>query len=184
MRFVPSWSIKHLLVDSARAENRFGREEKTMRASLGSLCILLVCASAVAAHATGEKSISRSDLPVAVQKTADEQAKGASVRGYSKDKENGRLEYEVEMVVNGHSKDVTITPGGHLLEIEEEIDLGSLSPQVRSGLVAKAGKGKIVKVETITKQGAIVAYEAQVLKAGRRSEVQVGPDGAPLDHEE
>jgi hypothetical protein len=71
-----------------------------------------------------------------------------------------------------------------LLEIEEEVSLGSLSPQVRSGLVARAGKGRIVKVETITKKDAIVAYEAQVFTAGKHSEVQVGHDGTPLDHEE
>jgi hypothetical protein len=156
-----------------------------MRASLRFLFIVLACLSVAAAMArASEKSISRSDLPAAVQKTADEQAKGATVRGYSKDKENGRLEYEAEMVVDSHSKDVTIAPDGRLLEIEEEINLGSLSAQVRSGLAAKAGKGKIVKVETITKKDVIVAYEARVLKARRHSEVQVGPDGAPLDHEE
>ena len=30
----------------------------------------------------------------------------------------------------------------------------------------------------------LVAYEAQVTTNGKRSEVQVGPDGKPLDHEE
>ena len=48
----------------------------------------------------------------------------------------------------------------------------------------KAGSGKITKVESIRKHGAIVAYEAKVLTNGKRSEVQVAPDGKPLDHEE
>jgi hypothetical protein len=29
----------------------------------------------------------------------------------------------------------------------------------------------------------LVAYEAQVLTGGKKSEIQVGPDGAPLAHE-
>jgi hypothetical protein len=29
-----------------------------------------------------------------------------------------------------------------------------------------------------------VAYEAQVMTGGKKSEVQVGPDGKPLNHEE
>ena len=49
---------------------------------------------------------------------------------------------------------------------------------------AKAGKGKIVKVESLTKKGRLVAYEAQVDTNGKKTEVQVGPDGKPLDHEE
>ena len=48
----------------------------------------------------------------------------------------------------------------------------------------KAGKGKLTKVESITKRDTLIAYEAQVLTGAKRSEVQVGPDGKPLDHEE
>ena len=55
---------------------------------------------------------------------------------------------------------------------------------MKDGLQAKAGKGKLVKVESIVKHGKLVAYEAQVMTDGKRSEVQVGPDGKPLDHEE
>jgi len=46
------------------------------------------------------------------------------------------------------------------------------------------GGGKIGKVESITKQGKLVAYEAHVTTNGKRSEIQVGPDGRPLAHEE
>jgi hypothetical protein len=51
-------------------------------------------------------------------------------------------------------------------------------------LQAKAGKGKLVKVESLTKKDKLVAYEAQVDTNGKKSEVQVGPDGKALDHEE
>ena len=60
----------------------------------------------------------------------------------------------------------------------------SLSPTVRTGLEDKAGNGKLVKVETLTKKDKLVAYEAKVLTNGKTSEVQVGPDGKALDHEE
>jgi uncharacterized membrane protein YkoI len=133
---------------------------------------------------TAEKRISKADLPAPVHKTADAQASGATVLGYSKETENGKQEYEVEMTVNGHSKDVTIAADGTLLEIEEQVSLDALSPEVRSGLNAKAAKGKITKVESLIKRGKIVAYEAKVLTAGKRSEIQVDPDGKSLDHEE
>ena len=88
------------------------------------------------------------------------------------------------MVVNGHSKDVSIAPDGRLLEIEEQVELSQLPPGVRDGLQNKAGKGTITKVELITKNGKVVAYEAQVRTSGRHSEIQVGPNGEPLSHEE
>ncbi len=55
---------------------------------------------------------------------------------------------------------------------------------MRAGLQAKAGKGKITKVESVTKHDKLVAYEAQITTNGKHSEAQVGPGGAPLDHEE
>ncbi len=131
-----------------------------------------------------EKKIKRSDLPPAVEKTVAAQSTGATIRGFSTEKENGQTLYEVEMTVNGHSKDISIAADGFIVEIEEQVALDSLSPEVIAGLQAKAGKGKILKVESLTKKDKLVAYEAQVETNGKKSEVQVGPEGKPLDHEE
>ena len=131
-----------------------------------------------------EKKLKKSDLPAAVQKTADEQSKGATVRGYSKETEDGKLEYEVQLTVNGHSKDITMDPQGNVMEIEEEVDIKTLPAEVRAGLEKQAGKATLGKVESLTKHGSLVAYEAQVRDGKKRSEVQVGPDGKPLAHKE
>jgi acyl CoA:acetate/3-ketoacid CoA transferase alpha subunit len=131
-----------------------------------------------------EKKIKRSDLPPAVEKTVAVQSAGATIHGFSTEKEKGQTLYEAEMTVNGHSKDVLIAADGTVVEVEEQVALDSLSPVVKAGLQAKAGKGKIVKVESLTKKDKLVAYEAQVDTNGKKSEVQVGPDGKPLDHEE
>jgi uncharacterized membrane protein YkoI len=131
-----------------------------------------------------EKKIKRSDLPPAVEKTVAAQSQGATIRGFSTEKEKGQTLYEVELTVNGHSKDISMAPDGSIVEVEEQVVLDSLSPEVKAGLQAKAGKGKILKVESLTKKDKLVAYEAQVETNGKRSEVQVGPDGKPLDHEE
>jgi hypothetical protein len=104
-----------------------------------------------------EKRIKRSDLPAVV---------------------------EVEMIVNGHIKDVQIEPSGNVTEVEEEVTMNSLSAEVKAGLAAKAGDGRIVRVESLTKKEKIVAYEAKVDTAGKKSEIQVDPVGKPLDHEE
>lgn len=131
-----------------------------------------------------EKKIKRSDLPPAVEKTVAAQSAGATIRGFSTEKEKGQTLYEVEMTVNGHSKDISMAADGSIVEIEEQVAMDSLSADVKAGLQAKAGKGKILKVESLTKKDKLVAYEAQVDTNGKKSEVQVGPDGKPLDHEE
>jgi len=131
-----------------------------------------------------EKKIKRADLPPAVEKTVAAQSAGATVKGFSKETEKGQTYYEAEMIVNGHSKDILIDTNGAIVEVEEEVAMDALPTEVKAGLQAKAGEGKLVKVETLTKQDKLVAYEAQVTRGGKKSEVQVGPDGKPLDHEE
>lgn len=91
-----------------------------------------------------EKKIKRSDLPLAVEKTVVEVTKGAIVKGFNEEKEEAKTSYEVEMIVNGHSKDVQIDPSGTVTEVEEAVGMDALSPDVKAGLAAKAGAGKIV----------------------------------------
>lgn len=88
------------------------------------------------------------------------------------------------MTVNGRGRDVSFAADGSILEIEQVVALDSLPAAVRTGLKQKAGAGRITKVESLTKHGTLVAYEAQVRTGTKHSEVQVGPDGKPLAHEE
>jgi uncharacterized membrane protein YkoI len=131
-----------------------------------------------------EKKIKRSDLPPVVEKTVVAQSSGATIVAFSTEKENGQTFYEAEMTVNGHSKDVLIDATGAVVEVEEQVAPDTLPADVKAGLAAKVGKGKILKVESIKKHDKLVAYEAKVDTNGKKSEVQVGPDGKPLDHEE
>ena len=150
--------------------------------SIAAIATMLLAALALAPGQ--EKRIKRSDLPPAVEKAVVEHSQGATIRGFSQEKENGQTFYEAELMVDGHSKDVLIDGDGAVVEVEEQVATESLPPAVRAGLQSKIGNGRLVKVETLTKKGKLVAYEAQVLTEGKKSEVQVGPDGKPIDHEE
>jgi hypothetical protein len=131
-----------------------------------------------------EKKIQRTDLPPAVEKTVAAQSEGATIKGFSQEKEKGQTYYEAEMTVSGHSKDVLIDVNGAVVEVEEQVTLDSLPAAVQEGLHAKAGTGEIVKVESLTKHDKLVAYEAVVKTNGKKKEIQVDPNGKALDHEE
>jgi uncharacterized membrane protein YkoI len=130
-----------------------------------------------------EKAISRSDLPPAVEKTLQQQLKSATVKGFSAEKENGRVVYEAQLLVNGHTKDILLDASGTIQEVEEEVAFDSLPIEVKASLRARAKNGKITKVESLIKQDKLVAYEAQVEKNGKQSEIQVGPKGERLMRE-
>jgi len=68
-----------------------------------------------------------------------------------------------------------------VLAVEEQVSLNALPPAVKAELERRAGKGKISTVESITRNGVIVEYEAQVRTAGKRSEIKVSADGKSID---
>ena len=131
-----------------------------------------------------EKKIKREELPPAVEKTVSEQSQGATIKGFSTEVDNGKRVYEVELTVNGHGKDISMDKDGKIVEVEEEVAMDSLSPEVKTALTRAAGSGTIMKVESLTKGGKLVAYEASVKNGPKHSEVQVGPNGEKLAHEE
>jgi uncharacterized membrane protein YkoI len=126
-----------------------------------------------------EQRVRMEDLPPAVQATVKAQSQGATLRGLSKEVEDGKTLYEAEMVVNGHGKDVEIDSSGAVVAVEEEVALSSLPAAARAAIEKSAGNGKVTKVEAITHGSSLVAYEAQVNNAGKRSEVRVNAEGKP-----
>ncbi len=127
-----------------------------------------------------EKKILMKKLPAAVQQTVREQSKGATIKGFAAEKKAGKTFYEVEMNVSGHTKDLLIDANGTVVEIEEEVALATLPASVKAGLEREAGKSKILKVESITKNATIVYYEAEIRRRGKAAEIKVGPDGAAM----
>jgi putative PepSY-like beta-lactamase-inhibitor len=149
----------------------------------GCIASVVVAMAAVSIFAQ-ERKIKREDLPPAVEKTVEEQSNGATIRGFSTEVEKGKRLYEVELTVNGHGKDVSMDSKGNVVEVEEEVSMDSLDPAVKDGLQKAAGSGTIVKIESLTKKGKLVAYEAAVKRGSKRSEIQVGPNGEKLAHPE
>jgi hypothetical protein len=146
--------------------------------------LLTLSLTCIAVAEEQERKIQRADLPPVVEKTVAAQSQGATIKGFSQEKENGQTFFEAEMTVNGHSKDVLIDAAGMVVEVEEQVTLESLPAAVKTALQSQAGKGKILKVESLTKHDKLIAYEAKVQTDGKKKEIQVGPDGKQLNHEE
>ena len=144
------------------------------------LIALATCEVAVAQ----EKKLKREQLPPAVEKTVARESQGATINGFSTEIENGKRLYEVELMVDGHSKDISMDRDGNILEVEAEVAMDSLPAAVQEGLRKAAGAGTIGKIESLTKRGKLVAYEGHVKTGTKRSEIQVGPNGEKLAHPE
>jgi hypothetical protein len=124
-----------------------------------------------------ERPVKMRDMPAAVQQTVREQSRGAKIRGLSVETENGVTNYEVELRVNGHARDVLIDPSGAVVSVEEQVALASLPAAVRAAIELRARGGRVVLVESISKGGVVEAYEAHIRHGVGTREIKVGPDG-------
>jgi uncharacterized membrane protein YkoI len=131
-----------------------------------------------------ERKLKREQLPPEVEKTVARETEGATIKGFATEVEHGRKLYEALLVVKGHTKDILIDRNGNIVEVEEQVTLDSLPVAVQDALKKRAGSGTITLIESLTKNGQLVAYEAQVKQGKRRSEIQVGPNGEKLKHPE
>ena len=131
-----------------------------------------------------EKKITRKQLPPTVEKTIAAETQNASIKGFAREVENGQTFYEASLAVNGHNKDILMDPSGNIVEVEEQVTMDSLPAAVQAALKKAAGRGAIQSVESITKNGTLVAYEGHVKHGLKRSEIQVGPQGEKLKRPE
>jgi hypothetical protein len=89
-----------------------------------------------------EKKIRREDLPPAVEKTVVAQSQGATIKGFSNEVEGGKALYEVELTVNVRGKDISMDKDGKIVEVEEEVAMDSLPPEVKAGLRKQQAAGR------------------------------------------
>ncbi len=114
-----------------------------------------------------------------MRSTVEEQAKGAQIRNIAREVEKGRTQYEVETLVNGKSRDFTVSAAGGLLSVEEQVALEAIPAVAKAAIEKKASGGKVTRVEAVTESGA-TSYEAAYTKAGKPHSVTVRPDGSEV----
>src|SRR5436309_142966 len=98
------------------------------------LATLLIGLAAVSVVQGQEKKLKRSQLPTAVEKTVATESQGATIKGFATEVEKGKRLYEVALVVDGHSKDISMDKNGNVVEVEEEVSMDSLPAPVQEGL--------------------------------------------------
>lgn len=148
-----------------------------MRLGIMMVAGAVVCAGGLA-HAS-EKKIAKTDIPAPVQAAMDEQSKGATVRGYNVEIEDGKTFYELETNKNGKSRDLLFEPSGKIAEIEEETDLASVPTAVKAAIEKNAPAGAKVKIEAGAKGGTEISYyEVHATTGTSRVGFHVALDGS------
>ena len=148
-----------------------------MRRTTVLLAIVVLCGTSVAQE-KNRRSLQLKDLPAAVQKTVQDNLKGGQIKNIGKEKEDGIEQYEIESLLNGKSRDFNVDSNGNLLVVEEATTIDAIPAAAKASILKKVADGKLGTVETFTKPGQPMMYEAAYTdRKGKHHEVLVKADG-------
>ncbi len=123
-----------------------------------------------------EQQVNRKGVPAVVVVAFEKAYPNATIKGYSKEKDNGKVTYEVECVEGTVMRDVTYAADGTLISVEETVETSELPTGVKAALDKNFPGGKIRKAEKIIK-GDVITYEFKIKHNGRTTEVVFDPEG-------
>jgi hypothetical protein len=131
------------------------------------------------AQAGGEEKVPLDKLPKAVVDAVKAKFPDAQLKSAEKEKEDGKIVYEVNIKDGKHTIEVTVTPDGKLVSIEKEIEPKDLPKAVAEALREKYPNAKIKKAEELAKgDGKVTGYEMVIVTTGGQTlEVVFNPQG-------
>jgi uncharacterized membrane protein YkoI len=145
------------------------------RAALIAVAVSLLAIAAVAQ----EKKITGKDVPAAVMTAFKTAYPSATIRGYAREKENGKVFYEIESREGTTTRDVLYNPDGTVAEIEESIAATDLPAEVQQAMKEKYPKAVITKAEKTT-AGEKVSYEIVARQGKKRVTIEFDSSGRVL----
>jgi uncharacterized membrane protein YkoI len=155
---------------------------KRTRKSIQYLALAAVLLGFLAPTTAQERQISRKGVPPAVLAAFTSAYPNATIKGFSKEKENGQTLYEVECEEGKTMRDVTFTEDGTVVSVEETVEISEVPPAVKAALDNRVPGGRIKKAEKIIK-GGVITYEFQVKHNGKKIEIVYDPEGNELNFE-
>ena len=123
-----------------------------------------------------ETKIKEKDIPQPVITAFKTAYPKATVRGYAKEKENGKLFYEIESKDGATMRDVLYKPDGTVAEVEETVAATDLPAEAQQFLHSKYPRAVVTKAEKTT-QGDKVEYEVSARQGKRRISLVFDGDG-------
>lgn len=133
------------------------------------LCAIVVAGVSVSAQTPASK------LPAAVLAAFKAAYPTATIRNASSEKEDGKLQWEVESVDGAARRDVIYLSNGTLVVEELTIEAAAVPAPVMTALKGRYPKATVSLYEKLTKPSG-VSYEMQ-LKGAAVRECEIAPDG-------
>ena len=145
------------------------------RVALIAIAVSLLAISAVAQ----EKKITAKDVPAAVMSAFKTAYPNATIRGYAREKEKGKVFYEIESREGTLHRDILYNADGTVAEIEESMAATDLPSEVQEAFRKRYPKAVITLAERTT-IGDKINYEVSGKVGKKKVSMEVDPSGKVL----
>ncbi len=150
-----------------------------------------------------EEEVSIKDVPKAVRATILKHARKGKVEEITKETEDGKVIYDVEIEVGDKEYELEIAANGKLLEKEldedaddddddgddedededeEEVSIKDVPKAVRATILKHARKGKVEEITKETEDGKVI-YDVEIEVGDKEYELEIAADGKLLEKE-
>jgi hypothetical protein len=126
--------------------------------------------------AAQEKKITAKQVPAAVISAFKSSYPNATIRGYAREKEDGKVFYEIESLEGTMHRDVLYNADGTVAEVEESIAVTDLPAGAQQAIKQKYPRGVIILAEKTT-VGDTVGYEVSLRNGRKRIAMEFDASG-------
>jgi hypothetical protein len=150
---------------------------KNLKLTFGRIVLAIVAISLAGFSASSqERKIGKKSVPAAVLSAFKSAYPNATMLGFAREKENGKVFYEIESKDGDIGRDILYNADGTIEEIEETIGTGDLPSAIRDVVQSKYPGAVIAKAEKIT-HGEKVGYEVIAKHGKKRFALEFDGDG-------
>lgn len=143
----------------------------------GQFTLSIVVISGFGGSVLGQvQKISAKRVPSAVINAFKSSYPNATIKSFAREKENGKVFYEIESKDGDVGRDVLYNPDGSVAEIEETVAVSDLPAAIRESINSRYPNALITKAEK-TIQGEKVGYEIIARQGRKRIAVEFDADG-------
>ena len=149
--------------------------------AFGRIGLVIAVLSLAALSATAQESkVGEKDVPAAVIAAFKAAYPTATIKGYAREKEHGKVFYEIESKDGETGRDVLYNPDGSVAEIEETIVASDLPAGARQLISSRYPGAVVTKVEKTTEKNASgdkIGYEVVAKQGKKRITLEFDVDG-------
>ena len=141
---------------------------------------VLLSLSALSSYAD---DVSLSEVPQAVRTLIERETKGFDIDDIERDKDDGKIVYEVDAENDSGEMKLKIAADGTLLEIEQEMGPENLPEAVRNAIKKSFGEVYFEDIEKRYRKGSVIVYRIEAETDELKIDLKIAEDGKIIDKE-